>query len=222
MPENKAAYLHSVLSQIQDRRPLQRSLTLENPGFKEACKQRQVPSVSLWNVNGTTHAFISPNPSLFFKVPEPAWHKPSDEQFYSYNHLNLRIPNIDFLRHHFLREGKLTESQALYLLQEATQLLSNERNLLEVEGPITGEYNDPVHFLAWRSEHRKGRGLQSYKAHLRWPRCEGDMLFLSALYFDRFIPIAYVLILAYCYAILASFVEESGTEAAFFSSRSPF
>lgn len=34
----------------------------------------------------------------------------------------------------------MTEGQALYLLEEATKLLRNEQNMLEVQGPITGEY----------------------------------------------------------------------------------
>lgn len=34
----------------------------------------------------------------------------------------------------------MTEGQALYLLEEATKLLRNEQNMLEVQGPITGEH----------------------------------------------------------------------------------
>ncbi|KAH8109956.1 Metallo-dependent phosphatase [Phellopilus nigrolimitatus] len=127
MAEDKQAYLRSALSQIKDKKPaLQRTLTqIEHPGFRDACQQRQAPS-----------------------VPEPAWHKPRDEEFFVTSAYGKRNPNPEFLRHHFLREGRLTDEQALYLLQEATHLLSTEPNLLEVQGPITvcgdihGQYYD--------------------------------------------------------------------------------
>lgn len=56
-----------------------------------------------------------------------------------YDNLGRR-PNVNFLREHLFREGRVTEGQALYLLEEATKLLRNEQNMLEVQGPITGEY----------------------------------------------------------------------------------
>ncbi|EJD07740.1 Metallo-dependent phosphatase [Fomitiporia mediterranea MF3/22] len=117
MAEDKEAYLRNVLSQITDKsKPaLQRSLTqIEHPGFRDACKQRQVPS-----------------------VPEPAWHKPRDEQFFTTDSFGNRRPNTEFLKNHFLREGRVTEEQALYLLQEGKTLLEKEQNLLSVQGPIT-------------------------------------------------------------------------------------
>lgn len=47
-------------------------------------------------------------------------------------------PNPAFLREHFLREGRLTEAQAVFLVHEATRLLTLEPNLLELHGPISG------------------------------------------------------------------------------------
>jgi len=41
------------------------------------------------------------------------------------------------MKQHFLREGRLTEDQALYILQQATRMLSREPNLINIESPIT-------------------------------------------------------------------------------------
>lgn len=49
-----------------------------------------------------------------------------------------RRPNHDFLRGHFLREGRLTEVQALAILRQATDMLTSEPNVLKVTSPVTG------------------------------------------------------------------------------------
>ena len=49
-----------------------------------------------------------------------------------------RKPNADFLREHFLHEGRLTEFQALALLRQATDMLATEPNVLKVKSPVTG------------------------------------------------------------------------------------
>ena len=72
-------------------------------------------------------------------VPHPATNKPKDEEFFAYDSNGARIPNLDFIRAHFLAEGKLTEQQAIYILERATDLLSREPNLLSVPSPVTGE-----------------------------------------------------------------------------------
>lgn len=58
------------------------------------------------------------------------------------------LPKHEFLREHFKKEGRLTESQALRILQMATACLTKEPNLLNVPAPITvcgdihGQYYD--------------------------------------------------------------------------------
>jgi serine/threonine-protein phosphatase 2B catalytic subunit len=42
----------------------------------------------------------------------------------------------DFLARN--REGRLTEEQAMWIIREATKLLREEPNMLEVDAPITG------------------------------------------------------------------------------------
>ncbi|MCJ1313014.1 3',5'-cyclic-nucleotide phosphodiesterase (PDEase) (3':5'-CNP) [Agyrium rufum] len=79
-------------------------------------------------------------------VQAPAFHPPTDEQFFSPQDRNK--PNLPFLKQHFYREGRLTEDQALWLIQAGTDILKNEPNLLEMDAPITvcgdvhGQYYD--------------------------------------------------------------------------------
>lgn len=49
-------------------------------------------------------------------------------------------PNAEFMKQHFIREGRLTEEQALYIIGQAMDLLSREPNLVNVESPVTSEF----------------------------------------------------------------------------------
>lgn len=79
-------------------------------------------------------------------VQAPAFHPPTDDQFFSPN--DRSKPNLQFLKQHFYREGRLTEDQALWIINEGTKLLEREPNLLEMDAPITvcgdvhGQYYD--------------------------------------------------------------------------------
>jgi len=79
-------------------------------------------------------------------VQAPAFQKPTDAQFYDPN--DPTKPNLAFLKQHFYREGRLTEEQALFILDGATKILKAEPNLLEMDAPITvcgdvhGQYYD--------------------------------------------------------------------------------
>ena len=63
---------------------------------------------------------------------------PSDAQFFSRQ--DPSKPDVAFLKNHFYREGRVTEEQALYVLEKGTELLREEPNVLNVDAPITGEY----------------------------------------------------------------------------------
>ncbi|KAJ8584056.1 Metallo-dependent phosphatase [Rhizopogon salebrosus TDB-379] len=86
-------------------------------------------------------------------VPHPAADLPTDEQLFVHDAYGEPLPNADFLKEHFFHEGRLTEAQALYILQQATNLLSGEPNLVNVESPVTicgdihGQYYDLMKLL---------------------------------------------------------------------------
>lgn len=60
---------------------------------------------------------------------------PTDEQFFS--DVDPTKPDIVFLKNHFYREGRLTEDQALYIIEKATAVLHAEPNVLDVDAPLT-------------------------------------------------------------------------------------
>ncbi|KAM9885777.1 serine threonine-protein phosphatase 2B catalytic subunit [Verticillium dahliae] len=79
-------------------------------------------------------------------VQAPAMQKPTNEQFF-HDETHSK-PDINFLKQHFYREGRLTEEQALWILKKGTEVLRAEPNLLEMDAPITvcgdvhGQYYD--------------------------------------------------------------------------------
>ena len=66
----------------------------------------------------------------------PASSIPTDEEFYSKK--DPTKPDLEFLKNHFLREGRLSIDQALYIMKKATAVLKAEETLLELESPLTG------------------------------------------------------------------------------------
>ncbi|KAF5351038.1 hypothetical protein D9756_008316 [Leucocoprinus leucothites] len=81
-------------------------------------------------------------------VQAPAMFKPTPEQFFANRGQDRTKPDIAFLKNHFYREGRLTEEQALWILEKGTELLRKESNVLQVDAPITvcgdihGQYYD--------------------------------------------------------------------------------
>ncbi|RKP40052.1 SERINE/THREONINE protein phosphatase 2B catalytic subunit, partial [Dimargaris cristalligena] len=81
------------------------------------------------------------------KVTPPAAYIPTADQFFADPATRTR-PNTAFLKDHFFREGRLSEAQALWIIQRGTELLAAEPTMLELEAPITvcgdihGQYYD--------------------------------------------------------------------------------
>ncbi|RDB30000.1 Serine/threonine-protein phosphatase 2B catalytic subunit [Hypsizygus marmoreus] len=81
-------------------------------------------------------------------VPQPAANKPTEAEFFLKDSHGDRKPNPAFLKEHFFHEGRLTELQALFILEHATEMLTREPNLVNVKSPVTicgdihGQYYD--------------------------------------------------------------------------------
>jgi serine/threonine-protein phosphatase 2B catalytic subunit len=65
-------------------------------------------------------------------------HIPTDEQFFAHHGQDRSKPDIAFLKNHFYREGRVSEVQAMWILEEGTKMLKKEPNVLQVDAPITG------------------------------------------------------------------------------------
>ena len=72
------------------------------------------------------------------QVQAPAMFKPTAEQFFNKHGQDRSKPDIAFLKNHFYREGRVTEDQALWILEKGTDILKKESNVLQVDAPITG------------------------------------------------------------------------------------
>ena len=73
-----------------------------------------------------------------YQVQAPAMLKPTVEQFFNKHGQDRSKPDIAFLKNHFYREGRVTEDQALWILEKGTDILRKENNVLQVDAPITG------------------------------------------------------------------------------------
>lgn len=73
---------------------------------------------------------------------------PTDDQFWSQE--DPSKPDVAFLKNHFYREGRLSEEQALAIIEKGTEILRSEPNLLHVDAPVTGActFNDQSMLLA--------------------------------------------------------------------------
>ncbi|KAF8586798.1 Metallo-dependent phosphatase [Ramaria rubella] len=82
------------------------------------------------------------------EVPPPVGYSPSEPQFWSYADPNKPLPSLAFLKEHFRAEGRLTEEQALYILDATTLILGREPNMIHVGdgvticGDVHGQYYD--------------------------------------------------------------------------------
>ncbi|KAL8995635.1 MAG: hypothetical protein Q9169_004678 [Polycauliona sp. 2 TL-2023] len=116
--------------------PLERALSDKKP----------IPEVDFTLHVLEDNSMVSTQERVCKDVQAPAFHPPTHDQFRSPHDRNK--PNLQFLKQHFYREGRLTEEQALFIIEEGTKVLKAEPNLLEMDAPITvcgdvhGQYFD--------------------------------------------------------------------------------
>ena len=68
----------------------------------------------------------------------PAMSIPTPEQFFADGGRDRSKPDIAFLKNHFYREGRLSEEQAIWIIEMGAEILKKESNVLSVDAPITG------------------------------------------------------------------------------------
>ena len=93
-------------------------------------------------------------------------HIPTAEQFFSKE--DPTKPDVNFLKNHFYREGRVSEEQALYILEKATDLLKQEPNLISVDAPVTGESRVSLGQYTYLTPCHSGLSLWRYP----WSICE--------------------------------------------------
>ncbi|BFZ60022.1 3',5'-cyclic-nucleotide phosphodiesterase (PDEase) (3':5'-CNP) [Saitoella coloradoensis] len=100
----------------------------------------QAPAPVIPTIDFTQHTMddgtvVSTRERVVKDTQAPATHIPADEDFWTDE--TRTKPNLAYLKNHFVREGRLSEEQALWILEKGTEILKTEPNLLEVEAPVT-------------------------------------------------------------------------------------
>jgi serine/threonine-protein phosphatase 2B catalytic subunit len=67
-------------------------------------------------------------------VPAPLWTYLETKELFA----DDGLPNINTLKKHLLKEGRLNPKDAITLIQKAAVIFRNEPNLLQLQDPITG------------------------------------------------------------------------------------
>ncbi|KAK6441920.1 3',5'-cyclic-nucleotide phosphodiesterase (PDEase) (3':5'-CNP) [Oleoguttula sp. CCFEE 5521] len=98
-------------------------------------KKKQLPEIDFTIHQMEDGSQVNTQERVCKDVQAPAFNTPTEDQITSPQ--DRSKPNLAFLKQHLYREGRLTEEQALWIINGGAQVLRSEPNLLEMDAPIT-------------------------------------------------------------------------------------